>query len=299
MRIVITGGLGYVGSVLLSNIWSNPEYDIVVLDDCRSGGLSYVPYMEHLHLQTNTLAEGKIPEIVASADVLIHLAATVGFPACQKNVEESYKNNTALTKALCESVNKNCHVIFASTTSVYGNVDGANEESICFAPSEYAKQKLIAEQYVKTIQKYTILRFSTAFGLSPNFRQDLLPHTLVISALKQKYIALFESGAVRSFVHVNDMAECINFAIEEQVYGTFNIGSNNNQITKKDLAVLIQEYTGCSIFEGSFGNDPEQRFNQVCYDKAVQAGFPINTSLRKGVRALIKYAPIYLNERTE
>lgn len=299
MKIVVTGGLGYVGSVLLSEFWNLVEDNINIIDSCKYGGQSYSSYMEYITLNTTEMTPDNIPDIVKSADVVVHLAATVGFPACDKDVNKSYINNVLLTKALTELVKPSCHFIFASTTSVYGKIENANENMECFPSSNYAKQKLEAENYVKKLPKHTIFRFSTAFGLSPNFRKDLLPHTFVISAIKNKYIPIFEPEAIRSFVHVKDMAECISYAIDEEKYGIFNIGSNDNQITKRELAKLITEYSSAYIFEAKFNTDPEQRFNQIDYSKAKLEKFPINISLRKGIRALIQYAPIYINERTE
>lgn len=295
MNIVVTGGCGYIGSVLTPLLLSFSTSNINVIDNCSRKGLSLLPFRDSINFYFSDLTKKIDEDVIKNADILIHLAAVVGFPQCASNPVYSQKLNVDVTAKLCDMVKPTCHFIFASTTSVYGNIIDANEESECKPESLYAQQKLAAEHFVRKLQYHTILRFSTAFGLSPNMRYDLLPHNLTIGAIKDGFIAMFEPYAIRSFIHVDDMANTIIYVLNNNIYGTYNVGNIKNEMTKLEIGKIIQSYTQSELFVGNFNKDPEKRLNSVSYKKAEENDFTISVSLDKGIKELVDYYPLYKN----
>ena len=296
MKVVVTGGCGYIGSVLVPLIIDDFSEKVIVVDKCERGGLSLWPYKNYIDFEFVDLTKG-ITKSIREADLIIHLAAVVGFPACLANKSYSTEVNVNVTDDIITYMKPEAHLIFASTTSVYGEVKNAHEQSMCKPESLYAQQKLEAENIIRdSFLRHTILRFSTAFGVSPNYRKDLLPHTLVNDAVSNRYMAVFEPNALRSFVHVNDMAKAIIKCYRNEIYGTYNIGSNDNELTKLEIASIVAQHTGALVFTGEFNSDPEKRFNSVSYDKAKNEGFEINTSLNTGIKELVEFHSMYKNE---
>ncbi len=297
MNIVITGGLGYVGSVLLEEL---KLYDfrndfITIVDCCKRGGLSYLPYMWDYRFVDTDLTK-QIPKCIKEADIVIHLAGMVGFPACDADPSGSEKLNIGVTRNIVNSMKSDARLIFASTTSVYGDVDTLSEDVICNPKSRYAAQKLTAEEFVSE-RPHTIFRFATAFGLSPNMRYDLLPHTLVCDAIKNGYVAVFEPQAIRSFIHVNDMAiQLINACIfSNYANQILNAGFTQNEMTKADIATLVSKYTGAVVFQGEFNSDPEKRGKSVDFSKLYNLNRDYKpVTLESGIKSLVEYKSLYL-----
>lgn len=293
MNIVVTGGLGYIGSVLMPELIEEfPQDKITVVDNVKRGGYSLVDKVnkvDFLNLDLTELNFEDKYEVFETADVVIHLAGLVGFPACEKAPQESYDLNSLSINIISRIVPESCHILFASTTSVYGNINNAKEFMECKPESIYGQHKLDGENALNmNHERNTIFRFATAFGLSPNYRTDLLPHTLVRQAIKDNAMVVFEPQAMRSFIHVRDMASLFVQAIKRQRYGTYNACAIQNQITKLELANLISKYTGAKVFTGDFKSDPEKRLNPVCFD-LIKGNFYITISIEQGIQELVNY----------
>lgn len=293
MNIVVTGGLGYIGSVLIPQLIKEfPNDTITVVDNVKRGGYSLtdkIDKVDFLNLDLTTLNFEDKYEVFEKADVVIHLAGLVGFPACAKAPQESYDLNSLAINIISRIVPEECHILFASTTSVYGDINNAKEFMDCKPESIYGQHKLDGENALSmNHERYTIFRFATAFGLSPNYRTDLLPHTLVRQAIKDNAMVVFEPQAIRSFIHVRDMASLFIQAIKKQRYGVYNACANSNQISKLELANLISKYTGAKVFAGDFKSDPEKRLNPVCFD-VIKNHFNITISIEQGIQELVSY----------
>ena len=138
-------------------------------------------------------------------------------------------------------------------------------------------------------------RFATAFGFGPRLRLDLLVNDLTYSAFMQKYIAVYESHFMRTFIHVKDMAEVFKFAIEnaDKMKGeVYNVGSNSMNYSKGDVCKMIQERTDCYVHYADFDGDADKRDYIVSYDKINKLGFDTTITVEEGIDELIKVFPL-------
>ena len=292
MKILVTGGAGYLGSVLLPLLLRQGHS--VVLLDTFSWGLKPV-----LHFATDpgcTLVTGDIrdrsclEESCRGVDLAVHLAAIVGYPACAAHPERARSTNIEGTANLVELLGER-PVIFASTGSTYGKVEGVCTEQTPIDPlTLYGMTKREAEKHVLG-KGGVALRFATLFGVSPRLRLDLLINDFVYQALHARQIVLYEGHFRRTFLHVLDAASVFLLAIErcsELAGQIFNVGDEALNLTKRDIALKIRERLPFYLHEADVGSDPDQRDYEVCYDKVRGLGFKRGVSIEAGVDELIK-----------
>jgi nucleoside-diphosphate-sugar epimerase len=293
-RILVTGGAGYVGSVLVPELL-NRGYSVRVVDSLM--------YNHHPSLLTCFLdsrfefRKGDIRdaaflrEALNDVDAIIHLAAIVGEPACRKNPELCYAVNQQGTALLNSLKSPDQKLIFASTGSVYGKVEGICTEEVALNPvSDYGISKLAAERIITTRGNYIIYRFATAFGLAHSLRLDLLVNDFVWRALKEKTIIVYEANFRRTFIHVRDMAESLIFAFENfdrMKNNIYNVGHESMNFTKADIAKKIQSKVNFHLHFADFGADPDQRNYEVSYAKIRAAGFETKISLEQGIDEMV------------
>lgn len=299
-RILVTGGAGFVGSVLV-DLLMDRGYCVTVYDNRAYGAPSF---QKHLGERRFSLVEADIRDAtrlryeVAGCDAIIHLAALVGAPACSKNPEAARSVNVGGTRVLNDVRQVGTPFVHVSTGSVYGKVlEGICTEETQPKPlSEYGVTKLEGER-ISSGNGAVVFRPATAFGVSPTMRLDLLVNDLCHQALHEGALVLYESRFWRTFIHVRDFAKGIIFGIEN--YSTladrvFNLGSDNREGaplflngTKLAVARLIAEHTGCAIRTEEIGIDADQRDYRVSYRAVREAGFSASTSLRQGIREMI------------
>ena len=253
--VLITGGSGYVGSVLANNLVKE-NYDVKVVDSLVYGndGISKLIDDKKIKFFNLDIRETKnLTNIISNVDCVIHLAAIVGEPLCKKIPDTAKQINEFATKNLVNICKKNDvkRFIFASTCSNYGSSSNLVDELSPVKPlSLYSECKVNSEEYVinENNDKFNtcILRFATAHGLSPRMRFDLLVQEFLRDALIDKKISIFGEDFWRPLIHVNDMADaCISVlnAPSNLVSGQiFNVGSSKENYTKKQLAKIIQKY---------------------------------------------------------
>ena len=253
--VLITGGSGYVGSVL-TNYLVKENYDVRVVDSLVYGndGISKLVENKKIKFFNLDIRETKnLTNIIQDVDCVIHLAAIVGEPLCKKIPDAAKQINEFATKNFVNICKKN-HVkrfIFASTCSNYGSSSNIVDESSPVKPlSLYSECKVNSEKYIinENDNKFNtcILRFATAHGLSSRMRFDLLVQEFLRDALIDKKISIFGEDFWRPLIHVNDMADaCISVlnAPSNLISGQiFNVGSSEENYTKKQLAKIIQKY---------------------------------------------------------
>lgn len=276
MRVLITGGAGYVGSLLSRKLISK-GYHVRVMDALWYGKQ---PIEECLTNENFELVQDDIRNLTSTVramkdvDAVIHLASIVGMPASSIEPRTSEEINYLATKNIAEL----CQLhgietyIFSSSCSVYG----AHPNKIITEKSRpqpldyYSKQKFLCERAIGWLNSApTILRLGTLFGFSPRMRFDLVINLFIAKALKEKKITVHGGNQFRPFLHVDDAVDSIIFALEKDLTGTFNVVSEN--FTIMDAAKKIKELTNCDI-EISNENEDQRDYN-VSGDKFKNIGF--------------------------
>ncbi|KKU21837.1 MAG: hypothetical protein UX31_C0011G0029 [Candidatus Nomurabacteria bacterium GW2011_GWA1_46_11] len=297
-KVLITGGAGYVGTSLIPQLLEE-GYDVTIFDRLLWGGDVLIPFTVSKNfkfIRGDVRDKAALGKAVKNADVIIHLAAIVGFPACDMNPKLADETNVGGAKNLAAVVSKSQHVIYASSGSNYGRVldEICTEETPLRPISRYSRNKTAAELVLMDKTTCTALRPGTAFGVSPRLRLDLLPHQLTMSALKDKKMVLYEADAIRPFIHVRDFGRAMIHAVEtpkmkNQVY---NLGADSLNYTKKQIAETIAKETGAKIEESNAWEDPDKRTYDVSYKKLASTGFRPTITMREGILEIIRVLPV-------
>lgn len=252
--ILVTGGAGYIGSLLVRRLLSR-GYKVRVLDSLLYGIEPLRGVLDHPSLDLMT-ADFRIPTVVEAAtegiDAAIHLGAIVGDPACALAEDFAIDCNYEATRSIVASCRRRkiARMIFASTCSVYGASDGALDETSALNPvSLYANTKIAAEKMILAARTETfaptILRFATAYGASHRPRFDLVVNLLTAKAVAEGYITIHGGQQWRPFVHVDDIARALVLTLEaplDQVSGeTFNLGSTGQNFRLAEVGETIRQ----------------------------------------------------------
>ena len=294
MKILVTGGAGYIGSVLVPELLKK-RHEVRVLDSLiyhENPLLGYFIDDNFEFIKGDIRDVEMVKRAVEDVEMIIHLAAIVGAPACKRNPRLAEEVNHQGTVNINKARKKNQKMFFASTGSVYGKVEGICTEDIRTNPlSEYGITKLKAEQAVMKTGNAIAYRFATAYGLAPRLRLDLLPNDFVASALKNKCLVVYDKDFMRTFVHVRDIARAYVFAINKfdaMKNEVYNIGSEKMNKTKGELAEMIRKKIPFEIFYASKGiPDPDQRDYQVSYEKVRKHGYRPRIDFDRGIQELI------------
>lgn len=299
--IFITGGAGYIGTSLIPLLLERGYYVTVYDSLMFNNGDKLLPYITNINF---TFIEGdvrdaeKLAHYIKGHDIVIHLAALVGFPICREKGEaESHDVNVVGTQNVINALTEDQYLLFGSTGSNYGEVlDVCTEETPLNPLSIYGKTKTEAEHMVLKRDNSTAFRFATAFGVSPRLRLDLLVNDLTYKSLTEGYAVIYESHFMRTFIHVKDIARVFLFAIENQENmknNVYNVGSNNMNFSKKDVCELIKSKIPNSYFNyADVGQDADKRNYVVSYEKINKLGFDTTISLETGIDELIKTIPL-------
>ena len=291
IKILITGGAGYVGSTLIPELLEFSK--VRILDNLTYGYYGILPYFDNTDfefIKGDIRNASIIRKSLENVDIVIHLAAIVGYPACKAKPKLAYEVNYKGTN----NIVKICKVpiIYASSGSNYGHVDDiCNEETPLNPLTEYGKTKVKAEEAVKKHSDFVIYRFSTGFGLSLRPRLDLLVNDFLFHAMKDKELIVFEKDYWRSFIHVKDMAHSIIFAVKnfDKMNGEiYNVGSEKLCMTKEDVALKIKEYVNYYLKFAGFGEDPDKRNYKISFNKIKSLGFKVKYDIDYGIRQMMK-----------
>lgn len=305
MKVIITGGSGYLGSVF-TDVFLKQNFEVTVIDNLYYTQTSLINFT---HNNKFNFIYGDVRDLsllekyIRDADVVIPLAAIVGFPACKKNPELAKQLNYEHIKNICKILGKNSKtkIIYPNTNSGYGiGKDGiCTEESPLNPISLYGKTKVDAEKEILKIGGIS-LRLATVFGASPRMRMDLLVNEFVFKALTDGYITIFEKDFVRNYIHIRDVASAFLFMIknyEENRGEVFNVGLSNANLTKQELVEKIKEYIpNLTITYSEINNDPDKRNYTVSNSKIESLGFKPKYSIEYGIKELIKTYKILIPE---
>ena len=293
--VLITGGAGYLGSVL-AEVLINKGYKVTILDNLIYKQTSVAPfvYNPNFNFILGDVTDNAILRpLVESHDVIIPLAAIVGMPACKAQPELTVKVNYLQVKNITEWVNKNQMVLIPNTNSQYGSSTEIITEDSPFKPlSLYAETKCDAEKVVLESGNGIALRLATVFGMSYRMRMDLLVNDFVYKALTDGYLVLFESHFIRNYIHIRDIANTFLFMIENYEKcnnNAFNVGLTSANCTKLELAETIQKYIpDLVIVQNNFKQDFDQRNYIVSNAKLESQGWVPTFTLENGIQELIK-----------
>lgn len=299
MKILVTGGAGYVGSVLVPELLKR-QYKVRVLDNLMYGGQGLVPsfFDPNFEMLRGDVRDKKtVEEALKDVDAIIHLAAIVGYPACKKNPDLARSVNYEATLQLEKLRGKNIPFLFGSTGSNYGAVVGqlCTEETPLNPLSLYGETKTRAERYLLSRDDTVCYRFATAFGASNRMRLDLLINDFVYQAVRHRNVTIYEKSFKRTFIHVRDMVRSFLFAIEsfDKVKNqVFNVGSEAMNYSKEEIALFLKKKLDYYLHFAEIGQDEDKRNYEVSYAKIEKTGFATSVSLEQGIDELIKVSRV-------
>ncbi len=297
-KILVTGGAGYIGSILTSTLL-HQGYKVVVLDNLifnQSSLLECCSNQNFEFIQGDICSFDLMKDLLTKSDIIIPLAALVGAPACQRNPSLSRLVNYDAHINIVKNVSSDQMVIFPSTNSGYGIGEKdslCTEDSPLYPISEYGKTKVeIEKAFLNKEGNAVTFRLATVFGMSPRMRIDLLVNDFVYRAVTDKAIVLFEEHFRRNFIHVRDVAKAFLFAIEnyDKMKGEpFNVGLSSANLTKRQLAERIKEHIPeFYISSAEISEDPDKRDYIVSNEKLESLGWRPSFSLDDGIKELIK-----------
>jgi nucleoside-diphosphate-sugar epimerase len=311
-HILVTGGAGYVGSLLASELLRSGAR-VTVVDNLLYGGESLLGFLAHpdFHFSKADVTE---PGSVRSAlsrdwpkpDAVVHLAGIVGFPACQAvGKQAAWRHNVEAVKRVFEQVSElgSGRFVFTSTYSNYGfSVDGkpVTEESPLTPQSLYAETKIAAEEYLLSqkdaIPTTLIFRLATLYGISPRTRFDLVVNQFVLDAFTRRELIIYQRGYSRSFVHVRDVVRGIMLGLDTpkaKVRGQiYNLGTETGNYTKDEIVGLVIKRlpeTVVTYKDLTFGGDVHDikvSFEKIRRELGFQAELTVDDGVREVVHTL-------------
>ncbi|HXG13433.1 MAG TPA: NAD(P)-dependent oxidoreductase [Gemmataceae bacterium] len=298
-RVLVTGGLGYIGSILCEHLLDR-GFRVTALDNLRYGigqqGLFHLcanPSFDFI--KGDVRDEALMKTVLRQADVIIHLAAVVGAPACDRDPALATSVNLKAVALLNRLRSPGQLVIYPNTNSGYGTTTGTSfctEDSPLCPISLYGRTKVAAERLLLDSPNVIALRLATVFGMSPRMRLDLLVNHFVYAACTDGYLVLFEKDFKRNFVHVRDVADCMLHCIahaDRMAGRAYNVGLDSANLSKEELALKVKEHVpGFYIHCAAIGQDPDRRNYIVSSQRLREAGFEARRSLDDGIRELLK-----------
>lgn len=298
MKILITGGAGYLGSVI-TGVMLNEGYQVIVLDKLLFNQTSLLQYtanpnFKFIYGDVRNLS--LLEELCKEADVIIPLAAIVGFPACAADPKLAKQINFDQIVNIVKFTNgKNKKILYPNTNSGYGLGTGqleCTEESPLTPISVYGSTKCEAENFLKNCTDTIIFRLATVFGVSPRMRTDLLVNDFVYKAITDKYIVVFEKTFKRNFIHVEDVAYAFLFMLknyDKYKNEIFNVGLSSANLSKQELLEKIQKHVkDFAVSYNDFYEDPDKRNYIVSNEKIEATGWRPEWDLDRGIKQLIQ-----------
>ena len=295
MKILITGGAGYLGSVFTRNLLKNHEvivYDNLMYNQTSLLDLSNNPNFTFHYGDVREWS--KLKYLVEQVDVVIPLAALVGFPLCEKDKDLATSINTTQIQNIVDVLSGDQMILYPNTNSGYGiRGNGMVDETNELTPiSHYGRTKCEAQNYIINESNGISFRLATVFGVSSRMRTDLLVNDFVYKLLTDRYITLFEHKFVRNFIHIQDVSRAFEYMIDN--YYTFNneifnLGLSDENITKKQLVEKIQSHIpNTSVNYSDYYVDPDKRDYIVSNEKIEEAGWKPIFTLDDGIKELIQ-----------
>jgi len=290
MRVLVTGGAGFKGCVIADRLRA-AGHDVTVFDLLRYGeGPGLAMLRQGIRVIRGDVT---VPEMVATEvakhDAVVHLAGLVGFPLCEAEPMMADEVNVNGTRNVVEAMRPDQLLVYASTGSVYGRVDGLCKEDRVPAPlTRYGRTKLAGEQIALDFGGIS-LRFATVVGVSPCMRFDLMLNAFVYRAVHIGWMVLYQPDDRRSFLDVGDAADSYLFALDHYVGmagQVFNVGDPNLNLTKRQVAEAVQEQFPMRVIYEDVASDPDERDYDVSFEKIRSIGFKARIPIADSIRAI-------------
>jgi nucleoside-diphosphate-sugar epimerase len=306
MKVLITGGAGYLGSTLSEHLL-NSDYEVTVLDNLMYDQLSLLHLFKRGGFKFelgDVRDKSLLQNLVKQHDVIIPLAAIVGMPACKANPELTVAVNYQQIESVLEVLRDDQKLILPNTNSQYGSSDTIITEESPFKPlSLYAKTKCDAEDAMLKKGNGVSLRLATVFGVSARMRLDLLVNDFTYKSLVDGYLVLFEAHFKRNYIHVQDIARTFQFIMEnyDKCKGqAFNVGLSSANLSKLELAEKIKQYVPSLVIkQDDFKEDFDKRNYIVSNEKLESLGWKPLYDLDYGIKQLLEAYKLIVNKQNQ
>lgn len=297
MNVLVTGGAGYLGSILTEHLL-NKGWNVHVVDNLSAGDHCLFQWCADRRFDF-TLGDvrdrGLMARLVQDADVLVPLAAIVGAPACDRDPRLAQEINCDAVLELEKLRSQSQLIVYPNTNSGYGTKSGqayCTEETPLEPISVYGRTKVDAELALLEKPNVITFRLATVFGASPRMRLDLLVNHFTYCAVRDSYLVVFEKDFKRNYVHIRDVADGLIYAVEnhQRMAGRpYNLGLNDANWSKQELCGRIRQYVpSFYVHYAEIGEDPDKRNYLVSNQALKEAGFEARRSVDEGIQELIK-----------
>lgn len=297
MHVLVTGGAGYLGSILCETLL-DAGHTVCAVDNLlyQQNSLFHLCADKRFEFVSGDVRDVDLMRgLIKTADVVIPLAAVVGAPACSQDPWLARSVNVDAIRLISELRSPDQLIVYPNTNSGYGITSGdamCTEESPLEPISLYGQTKCEAEILLLDTPNTITLRLATVFGTSPKMRLDLLVNHFLHEAVTSGYIIIFEKDFKRNYVHIRDVADCFVHCIEnsnQMVGNPYNLGLDDANFSKEELALKIKEYVpNFYIHFSEIGSDPDQRNYMVSNQRLKTAGFEAGRSIDEGIIELLK-----------
>lgn len=304
MNILITGGAGYIGSILVPTLLAQ-GHNVHVVDSFLFRQVSLADCCHYPGFQV-TRGDARdaqlLKPLVAKADLIIPLAALVGMPICKRDPLAAQTINEDAVKLICEMASAQQRIIIPTTNSGYGVGEKGKfctEESPLNPISVYGVTKMNAEKFVLDRGNSLSFRLATVFGMAPRMRLDLLVNDFVYRAVHDRAVVIFEGHFKRNYIHIRDVVRAFTHAMAnfETMQGrAYNVGLEEANLSKLELcAVIAKHIPGFVYLEAPIGEDPDKRDYVVSNQRILSTGYNTEWNLDRGIQELIKGYTIIRN----
>ena len=304
MKVLITGGAGYIGSILAADLLA-AGYGVTVLDNFMYRQNSLLDCCAHEKfsvIRGDCRDATLLKEAIKGQDIIVPLAALVGAAVCDADTTAAQSTNLAAGESLLALRSQQQRILFPNTNSGYGvgeQGQHCTEESPLNPLSLYGRTKVEAERAIMDAGNALCFRLATVFGISPRMRMDLLVNDFVYRALTDRTVVIFEGHFMRNYIHVRDVARAFLHGSEhydKMVGEVYNVGLDEANFSKLELCGKIKEHLPDFVYlEAPIGEDPDKRDYIVSNEKIAHAGFAPAHSLDAGIGELIKGYSILRN----
>jgi nucleoside-diphosphate-sugar epimerase len=305
-NILVTGGAGYLGSILVPSLLAE-GHNVTVMDTFIFGQNSLLECCAHENFQIikgDARDEGILKSVLPKFDIIIPLAALVGAPLCSRDAIGTVTTNRDAIESLTRLASNEQKIIYPTTNSGYGIGEQGifcTEETPLRPISTYGKTKVEAEEIVLNRGNAITFRLATVFGMAPRMRLDLLVNDFTYRAFNDRFIVIFEGHFKRNYIHIRDVARAFIHAInnfDRMKNEAYNVGLSDANLSKLELCAKIKEHLpNFTIMEAPIGKDPDQRDYIISNEKIEATGYKPIHSLDMGIKELIKGYTIITNSK--